>query len=168
MRKNIGVLASLFAVAALVNAACGSGGTGGTTGSGGATSSSTSDASTTSATSTGAGGGASCVKAGDMGNAQGVGAFCTPGGMECAKFPLAGLCLADVGQTPPMCTRISCKSDADCGDAAHCHCQDGQSGCVPDKCEPASMGGCGTSTATATGAGGGTSTGTGAGGAGGK
>lgn len=76
----------------------------------------------------------SCVLTTDTGNSEGVGAYCTPGGNECAKFPLAGVCLADVGQSEWFCTRIGCTKDADCGAAATCVMQQGGAGCVPNKC----------------------------------
>jgi hypothetical protein len=133
-------------------------------------SSSTDSTSTTSSTSGGGGAGgngsggaggsgpkapaASCTQAGDKGNENGIGTFCTPGGGECGMFPKAGLCLADVGQDQWFCTRIGCKTDDDCGSAAHCHLDNAGAGCVPDKCEEA------TSSASSTGTSG-TSTGTG-------
>lgn len=138
--KNRAILASSL-VLALAAAACGSSstsnGTTTTSGTGGSTSSST-DTGTG-----GAGGGvmapaASCIQAGEKGNDTGVGTFCTPGGGECSGFPKAGLCLADVGQDQWFCTRIGCKTDADCGMAAHCHLDPSGAACVPDKCEDAS------------------------------
>jgi hypothetical protein len=143
-----------------------------------ACSSSSTTSSTTTGTSTGAGGGtgaatgaggagggpmapaASCVQAGDKGNDNGVGTFCTPGGGECNAFAKAGLCLADAGQDQWFCTRIGCTTDMDCGTAAHCHLDPGGAACVPDKCEPSSTS---TSSTSST-----SSTGTGTGGAGGS
>ncbi|MEP7125199.1 MAG: hypothetical protein ABJE95_29990 [Byssovorax sp.] len=115
---------------------------------------------TSSASGTGGGGGGptepatSCKHPGDKGNENGVGTFCTPGGGECASFPKAGLCLADVGQDQWWCSRIGCKTDMDCGSAAHCHVDPGGTGCVPDACEMVT-------TSTSTGSGTGTGTGTG-------
>jgi hypothetical protein len=110
--------------------ACSSSGGGSTStsgGTGGHTSSSTS--------SSGTGGHMNaCVLTTDKGNSQGVGAYCTPGGGECSKFPLSAVCLADVGQSEWFCTRIGCQMDSDCGAMATCVKQSGNSGCVPDKC----------------------------------
>jgi hypothetical protein len=72
------------------------------------------------------------------GNANGVGAYCTPLGKECQAHPLAPLCLADIGQDEWFCSRIGCQADTDCGDGATCVKQTGGSGCVPNKCLDAS------------------------------
>lgn len=70
-----------------------------------------------------------------MGNANGVGAFCTPSGRECTVFPLAGLCLAavapDEGQW--FCTR-TCTMDSQCGADAVCVGDMRGHGCVPTRC----------------------------------
>ncbi len=94
---------------------------------------------------TGGGGGLavpseSCVKEGETGNANGVGHFCTPGGGECAAFPKAGLCLADLGQTQWMCARIGCDETTDCGEGAGCLITDQGSACLPCKCESSAIG----------------------------
>ena len=150
MIKNKAILAAALSLT-FASVACSSSGTTSTsTGSGGGTSSTTAAA--------GAGGSAgpiapaeSCVQAGGKGNENGVGTFCTPGGGECAGFPKAGLCLADVGQDQWMCTRIGCKIDADCGTSAHCHLDPAGSACVPDSCESPTTA---TSSGSSTGAGG--------------
>ncbi|MSP24455.1 MAG: hypothetical protein EXR75_04690 [Myxococcales bacterium] len=103
---------------------------------------------TSASTGTGGGGGGgpvvpaeSCVQAGEKGNNNGVGEFCTPGGGECADFPKAALCLADVGQSQWMCTRIGCDATTDCGAGAGCHIEPGQgSACLPCKCDPSAIG----------------------------
>jgi hypothetical protein len=77
---------------------------------------------------------ASCVRPGDKGNDKGVGEFCTPLGKQCAAFPGAPLCLADVGQDQWMCSRIGCSTDADCGMNATCFKDPKGSGCVPNRC----------------------------------
>lgn len=127
------------------------------------------DTSTSSSGAGGSGGGpmapaASCKQAGDKGNENGVGTFCTPHGNECVNFPKAGLCLADVGEDQWFCTRIGCKTDMDCGTDAHCHVDPGGTGCVPDACEmpttatssgsSASSSASGTSSSSSTGTGG--------------
>jgi hypothetical protein len=139
--------------------ACSSSGTTGGTGTSGDTSTSSSGAG-------GSGGApmapaASCKQAGDKGNENGVGTFCTPHGDQCVNFPKAGLCLADLGEDQWWCTRIGCKADTDCGTAAHCHVDPGGTGCVPDQCEAPT-------TATATGSGSSSSSSSGTGGAGGS
>jgi hypothetical protein len=114
--------------------ACSSSSGGGTSGAGGNGGNATTG-STTSTTSTGTSTHMNqCVMPGDKGNANGVGAYCTPGGGECANFPLAGLCLADVGQDEWFCTRIGCMMDSDCGMDATCYKDTGGSACVPNKC----------------------------------
>lgn len=157
MNQKILVLASALTLVTSAFA-CGSEGTGGTT-----TTTTGAGGSTSSATTGGMGGSggdptpaASCAKPGDKGNELGVGTYCSPGGHECAEFPFAGLCLAEVGQDQWFCTKISCKTDAECGTDAVCHMDPQGSGCVPKKCEGGGAGG-----ATASGAGG-------SGGAGGK
>ncbi len=76
----------------------------------------------------------SCVRPGDKGNDKGIGTPCTPLGKECAAFPGASVCLADLGQKQWMCTRISCANDADCGTDATCYKESNGSGCVPNRC----------------------------------
>ena len=162
--KNQGILAAALALT-FSAVACSSSSTTTT-----ATSSEGSGGSTSTSTGTGGAGGsgpkapaASCTQAGDKGNENGVGTFCTPGGGECEAFPKAGLCLADVFQDQWFCTRIGCKTDVDCGTAAHCHLDPGGAACVPDKCEEAT-----TSSTSSTGAGGGTTSSTSSTGAGGS
>jgi hypothetical protein len=73
-----------------------------------------------------------CALAGDKGNANGVGKYCTKGGSECGGA--APVCLADYarGGFGDFCT-VTCKSDADCGAGASCV---GQSTavCIPTSC----------------------------------
>jgi hypothetical protein len=94
--------------------------------------------------SVGAGGGppmGSCAQPGQPGNSHGVGTYCSPAGKQCKAFPQAPLCLADVGQDTWMCTRLGCKADSECGEAAHCHFDPGGSACVPDACGAAGAAG---------------------------
>lgn len=76
----------------------------------------------------------SCTHPGDKGNDFGVGEYCTPGGMQCDKFPMAGLCLADVNQDQWFCTKIGCMMDSDCGMDATCLKTMMGSACVPTRC----------------------------------
>jgi len=152
MMKNKAILAAALSLT-FAAVACSSSGTTSGTGTSGDTSTSASGAG-------GSGGGpmapaASCKQAGDKGNENGGGTFCTPHGDECVNFPKAGLCLADVGEDQWFCTRIGCKTDVDCGTAAHCHVDPGGTGCVPDQCEmPTSSGSSGSSGSGTGGAGG--------------
>jgi len=152
MMKNKAILAAALSLT-FAAVACSSSGTTSGTGTSGDTSTSASGAG-------GSGGGpmapaASCKQAGDNGNENGGGTFCTPHGDECVNFPKAGLCLADVGEDQWFCTRIGCKTDVDCGTAAHCHVDPGGTGCVPDQCEmPTSSGSSGSSGSGTGGAGG--------------
>jgi hypothetical protein len=76
-----------------------------------------------------------CAKAGDPGNAAGVGRHCTGGGGECATGG-AGICLADYtqGAFGNFCTKL-CSDDAACGAGATCT---GQPGSATRICMPAS------------------------------
>jgi hypothetical protein len=98
----------------------------------------------------------SCVQPGGKGNNHGVGTYCTPGGEQCQKYPLAGLCLADVGQDQWFCSLIGCTKDKDCGDDAICLMMDNTGACIPADCAPdtTSSGGGGAGGATASGSGG--------------
>jgi hypothetical protein len=129
------LFASWLALVAL-GQACSSNETGG---------SSNSTSTSSSAGSGGSGGGeatppGSCAQPGDKGNANGVGEYCTPNGGQCANFPKAPLCLADLGQDQWMCTRIGCKSGADCGDGAGCVIEKQGSACIPCSCAPDGLG----------------------------
>ena len=152
MMKNKAILAAALSLPFAAVACSSSGTTSGTSTSG--------DTSTSASGAGGSGGGptapaASCKQAGDKGNENGVGTFCTPHGDECVNFPKAGLCLANVGEDQWFCTRIGCKTDVDCGTAAHCHVDPGGTGCVPDQCEmPTSSGSSGSSSSGTGGAGG--------------
>src|SRR4051812_15436763 len=117
--RNQTIFAAVLALG-FAAVACSSSGSSSSTGSGGAGSTATS--STVASTGTGPMTPPnSCTKPGDKGNDIGVGEYCTPNGGECGKFPKAGLCLADVQQDQWFCTKVGCKTDMDCGMAAHCH-----------------------------------------------
>ena len=77
----------------------------------------------------------SCSQPGDVGNANGVGTFCTPGGRECRAFPLAGLCLASAAPAENQwwCTRL-CERDDQCGSDARCFGDARGKSCVPTRC----------------------------------
>lgn len=77
----------------------------------------------------------SCVQRGDVGNDRGIGTFCTPRGSECAEFPQAGLCLAQVAPAEGQwfCTR-TCTSDAQCGEGALCDGDARGRACIPARC----------------------------------
>jgi hypothetical protein len=127
-------VAALFAVgvaAAALAPACGTSETGN---SGGATGSGGGGGTVTTTTTTQMPPKGSCGQPGDKGNNHGVGAYCTPGGKQCENYPLAALCLADVGQDQWFCSRIGCQKDSDCGNDATCVMQQGSSGCVPNRC----------------------------------
>ena len=126
----------LLVTSSIVVAACGdSGSTAGAGGSG-------AGGATTSAGGAGSGGAppSMCVQPSDVGNANGVGHYCTPGGGECGDFPLAPLCLADVGQDEWFCTRIGCDATTDCGADAGCLLNPDGSACVPCACDSAGIG----------------------------
>jgi hypothetical protein len=114
-------LAALAACSSSTSSGNGSGGAGTTTATQGTTTSSSTHMN-------------QCVLTTDKGNENGVGAYCTPGGGECSKFPMAGLCLADVGQDEWFCTRIGCQMTSECGTDATCVMETGGSACVPNKC----------------------------------
>jgi hypothetical protein len=144
--------ACLLATPAIV--ACGD--SSGSGGAGGASSTSSSHA-TTSAATTGSGG--MCIQPGEPGNDLGVGHYCTPGGMECKAFPLAPLCLADVGQDEWFCTRIGCDATTNCGMNAGCLLDPAGSACVLCKCDDAGIGCMGTTSSSTSSSGSSTSTG---------
>jgi hypothetical protein len=127
----------LILVSSIAVAACGDSGS--TAGSGG---SGTGGGTTTTSSTGGSGGGAPsmCVQPADLGNENGVGHYCTPGGGECTAFPLAPLCLADVGQDEWFCTRIGCDETTDCGADAGCLLDPGGSACVPCACDGGGIG----------------------------
>jgi hypothetical protein len=133
---------SFIGIVLFASASCGdSSGAGG----GGATSSASSTSSKSSASSTSSGA-MSCIQPGDPGNAQGVGHYCTQGGGECAQFPKANICLADLGQSETFCTKIGCQTQDDCGDNAGCHIDPMGSACVLCKCDDTAVGCSSTST----------------------
>ncbi len=106
----------------------------------------------------------SCTQPGDAGNEIGVGEFCTPLGHQCDDNTIAQLCLADVGQTEWMCTRIMCDETTDCGEGAGCLLEDGGSACVPCACDSRGIGCDGAGGGGVGGAGGGSAGGGGSGG----
>lgn len=75
---------------------------------------------------------AACAAPGAVGNEQGVGEYCTPGGGECDDNDGAGICTVDFqSDAPPFCTEI-CFSDDDCGSDSVCTDNGGgPKGCVP-------------------------------------
>jgi hypothetical protein len=77
--------------------------------------------------------GTPCAEPGAVGNAGGVGEYCTPGGGECDDNESATYCTVDFREdAPPFCT-ILCFSDGACGEDAVCA-SDGGSG--PKGCAP--------------------------------
>lgn len=75
----------------------------------------------------------------ERGNELGVGAFCTPGGGECANTPsrAAPFCTVDTASTDlAFCTR-TCLTNEDCGTNARCASANGSGpmGCFPIFCE---------------------------------
>jgi hypothetical protein len=68
---------------------------------------------------------------GFTGNAQGIGAYCTATGQQCAG---GTLCAADFTPGEDVCIQLGCSSDASCGEGACCVSQDGQQACVPALC----------------------------------
>jgi hypothetical protein len=76
----------------------------------------------------------SCIQPGDKGNNIGVGTYCSPAGKQCQNFPLAGLCLADVGQDQWFCSKIGCTKSSECGNDATCVIHSDGSACVPNHC----------------------------------
>jgi len=84
-----------------------------------------------------------CVKPGTPNNELGVGGYCDPGDgkQDCVtNLPDGGkiITFCSAIQAPPdewFCTKACMMGDS-CGTAAHCACQGGQCGCVPDVCDP--------------------------------
>jgi hypothetical protein len=76
----------------------------------------------------------SCGSPGDKGNDIGVGKYCN-GITDCAGNTKAVLC-ATLGEPGAhFCTtQCSGAGDTSCGTGATCSCDNGQCGCVPDKC----------------------------------
>jgi len=75
--------------------------------------------------------------AGQTGNNLNVGAYCTPGGRECAPYAFSLVCAIDVD---PMgdnfCIHIGCRDHATCGDQGCCTGRPGAlaHACVPKGC----------------------------------
>lgn len=76
-----------------------------------------------------------CASPGAAGNELGVGEYCTMGGGQCSDNTGALFCTADVGASPPFCTK-PCAMTSQCGTNATCRGQGtadgGQMGCVPN------------------------------------
>jgi hypothetical protein len=82
-----------------------------------------------------------CVKSGDMGNANGVGRYCTKGGGQCPFLSWARFCSNDFrDDVPGFCTN-TCSADSDCGAGAICIVDPtgGPSVCVPVVCLPKTL-----------------------------
>ncbi len=73
-----------------------------------------------------------CASPGAVGNAGGVGEYCTPGGGECDDNDAATYCTVDYQDgAPPFCT-MPCFGADDCGDDATCADDGGPlMGCAP-------------------------------------
>lgn len=134
MRRALFATVAVATIASL-GAACDD-----TSGAGGATSSGSTTSSSASSGSTSTGNTQMCIQPDDVGNDLGIGHYCTPGGGECKAFPLAALCLADVGQDEHFCTRIGCDATTNCGMGAGCLIDPQGSACVPCKCDSAGVG----------------------------
>jgi hypothetical protein len=74
-----------------------------------------------------------CAAPGAVGNAGGVGEYCTKGGGECDDNDEATYCTVDYQDgAPPFCT-MPCFSEGTCGEGAVCTSDGGGlSGCAPD------------------------------------
>jgi hypothetical protein len=75
--------------------------------------------------------GEACAAPGAVGNENGVGEYCTPGGGECGDNSVATLCTVDFERgVPPFCTNLcfgdTCGTDASCTNDGG-----GPMGCVP-------------------------------------
>lgn len=148
MRARVWLLCSLITLTAPAFVACSSdsgsptGGGGGDDGTGGGGSGGGGDNGGGGSGGVDAGGGmntpdggsdqAACAAPGAVGNEQGVGEYCTPGGGECDDNDGAGICTVDFqSDAPPFCTEI-CFSDDDCGSDSVCTDNGGgPKGCVP-------------------------------------
>ncbi|HEU5055805.1 MAG TPA: hypothetical protein VFU21_04750 [Kofleriaceae bacterium] len=74
-----------------------------------------------------------CASPGAVGNAGGVGEYCTPGGGECDDNDAATYCTVDYqSDAPPFCT-MPCFGAGDCGADSTCTSDGGGPlmGCVP-------------------------------------
>jgi hypothetical protein len=69
------------------------------------------------------------VKAGDKGNADGVGAYCD----KSARCPDGMLCTGDFDPRQSFCTKL-CNADGDCGTGATCYHDTRGQACVPNVC----------------------------------
>jgi hypothetical protein len=80
-----------------------------------------------------------CVPEGSPGNSNGVGKYCSKGGLQCNLFSFAKYCTVDFkSNVPAFCTN-QCNADSDCGDGAVCATDatgSGQKGCTPVACMP--------------------------------
>jgi hypothetical protein len=76
-----------------------------------------------------------CTQPGQMGNAVGVGEFCTKGGGQCRDNNGAIFCTVDYVMTEDWYCTALCTSDNDCGDNAYCSGSGmGGRGCIPARC----------------------------------
>lgn len=70
------------------------------------------------------------------GNSQHVGAYCSPGGGQCAEYP-GTFCAIDLDpEGDDFCIKLGCKSHADCGEEACCtgRASNPIKACVPIAC----------------------------------
>ncbi|MBS2033084.1 MAG: hypothetical protein JST54_34750 [Deltaproteobacteria bacterium] len=80
-----------------------------------------------------------CTNPCSLGNALGVGKFCTPHGGECDTNPTAGAIICDAAfqATNEWFCTMTCQCDSDCGEGAICTGDGsggGPMGCVPLTC----------------------------------
>ena len=76
---------------------------------------------------------AGCAKPEDIGNAKGVGKYCTESGDECSGQD-ANFCIAGFSDEN-YCTIIFCDNDEACGEGAACVAEGPGSACVPNHCD---------------------------------
>ena len=76
---------------------------------------------------------AGCAEESDVGNALGVGRYCTADGGECAG-QTANFCIAAFSEEN-YCTVILCDDDSACGEGASCVAEGPGSACVPTHCQ---------------------------------
>jgi hypothetical protein len=73
-----------------------------------------------------------CVAPGTHANAKGVGSYCDAK-TSCASGTICAITLTDAG-TANFCTKVDCKSDAECGGGAFCWHGDAHAACVVESC----------------------------------
>jgi hypothetical protein len=79
------------------------------------------------------------------GNSKNVGAYCTPGGDECAKYPEAKFCAIDLDpEGAKFCIKIGCKANSDCAEGSCCtgRVDNPIHACVPGNCLVDDAGNC--------------------------